>query len=80
VLQGSLNLSARIDYAEDAVTAGVFQATRGSARIHFPFTEHATILSGAVTLTDEWGKTAVLEAGDGYFIRQGSVVLWEVKG
>ena len=80
VLEGDPKISARIDYAEGQLLAGVFQATRGKVRIHFPFSDHATILNGDVELTDQWGNTARLEAGDSYFIRQGSVILWEVRG
>lgn len=80
VLEGEPKISARIDYAEDQLLAGVFQATRGKVRIEFPFTEHATILNGEVELTDQWGNNARLEGGDSYFIRQGSVILWEVRG
>ena len=52
VLEGDPRISARIDYAEGNLLAGVFQATRGKVLIHFPFTEHATILVGEVELTD----------------------------
>lgn len=80
VLEGDPRISARIDYARGGLLAGVFQATRGKARIRFPFTEHATILHGEVELTDHWGNHARLGAGDSYLITQGSVVLWEVRG
>jgi uncharacterized cupin superfamily protein len=80
VLEGDPKISARIDYAAGDVLGGVFQATRGKVLIHFPFSEHATILNGEVRLTDEWGNTAHLGAGDSYFITQGSVILWEVRG
>jgi len=80
VLEGDPRISARIDFAQGNLLAGVFQATRGTVLIHFPFTEHATILSGEVELTDEWGNRAHLGAGDSYFITQGSVILWEVRG
>ena len=80
VLEGDPKISARIDYAAGHLLAGVFQATRGTVLIHFPFSEHATILSGEVELTDEWGNSAHLGAGDSYFITQGSVILWEVRG
>lgn len=80
VLDGNPRISARIDYSEDGVTAGVFQATRGKVRIVFPFTEHATILKGKVTLTDETGCRRVFRPGDSYLIKQGSTILWEVKG
>jgi uncharacterized cupin superfamily protein len=80
VLEGDPRISARIDFAQGPLLAGVFQATRGKASIHFPFSEHATILDGEVELTDQWGNNAVLAAGDSYFIRQGSVIVWEVRG
>ncbi len=80
VLEGDPRISARIDHAGGALQAGVFQATRGKARIEFPFTEHAAILDGEVDLTDQWGNHARLRPGDGYLITQGSVVLWEVRG
>ncbi|HYO66977.1 MAG TPA: cupin domain-containing protein [Archangium sp.] len=80
VLEGNPEIFARIDYARGPVAAGLFKATRGKIRIHFPFTEHATILEGEVTLTDEAGNTHKYKAGDSYFIRQGQVIVWEVTG
>ncbi len=80
VLEGDPRISARIDYAEGRLLGGVFQATGGKVRIEFPFTEHATVLDGEVELTDQWGNNARLAPGDSYLIRQGSVILWEVRG
>ena len=80
VLEGDPKISARIDYAAGNLLAGVFQATSGTVLIHFPFSEHATITSGEVDLTDEFGNSAHLGEGDSYFITQGSVILWEVRG
>jgi len=80
VLSGDPHISARVDLAEDGLLAGVFQATQGTVLIHFPFTEHATILEGEVALTDEDGHHELLQPGDSYLIHQGSVILWEVKG
>ncbi len=80
VLDGDPRISARIDYSAGNLLAGVFQATRGTARILFPFTEHATIVDGEVELTDQSGNHARLEAGDSYLITQGSIILWEVRG
>lgn len=80
VLEGDPRISARIDFADGAFTAGVFQATRGKVLIHFPFTEHATILAGAVELTDGSGVQVTLHPGDSYLISQGSDILWEVRG
>lgn len=81
VLEGEVNISARFDLFDANVAAGVFQATYGEALIVFPFTEHATILDGEVTITDmETGDSWRLRPGDSYFIRQGTVVLWDVDG
>lgn len=80
VLEGNPRLYGRIDYSKDGVTAGIFKATKGKIRVTFPFTEHATILEGKVTITDESGQSHTFKEGDSYFIRQGQVVIWEVKG
>ena len=55
-------------------------ATRGKVEVTFPFSEHATILEGEVILTDESGQTHTYRPGDSYFIKQGQVVIWDVKG
>ena len=80
VLAGAPNLYARIDYNEGGMMAGIFKATTGRVRIDFPFSEHATILDGEVTITDETGQTRTYRKGDSYFVRQGQVVIWDVKG
>jgi len=80
VLTGSPQLYGRFDFQQGNMMGGLFMATTGMIRVTFPFTEHATILEGEVTLTDETGKTQTFKAGDSYFIRQGSVILWDVKG
>jgi uncharacterized protein len=80
VIEGEPQIYARIDYMKGPVTAGLFKATTGRIQVTFPFTEHATILEGEVTITDATGQSHTYKAGDSYFIRQGSVVLWEVKG
>ncbi|HYH99739.1 cupin domain-containing protein [Hyalangium sp.] len=80
VLTGNPQLYGRIDFQQGNMMGGLFMATTGLIRVTFPFTEHATIIEGKVTLTDETGKTHTFKAGDSYFIRQGSVILWNVKG
>jgi uncharacterized cupin superfamily protein len=78
ILEGNPRISARIDYQRDGVTAGVFQATTGVVEVTFPFTEHATILDGAVTITDADGTEHTYRPGDSYLIEQGAVVRWAV--
>jgi uncharacterized cupin superfamily protein len=80
VLGGDPKLFGRFDFREGNLAAGLFMATTGLVRITFPFTEHATILEGEVTLTDEAGRTQTLKPGDSYFIRQKQIILWDVKG
>ncbi|MCY1079120.1 cupin domain-containing protein [Archangium lansingense] len=80
VLEGDPQIFARIDYSANGVTAGLFKATTGTLEVTFPFTEHATILEGQVTITDSTGQSHLFKAGDSYFIRQGQVIVWEVKG
>jgi uncharacterized protein len=80
VLEGDPRLYARIDHSGNGVTAGLFKATTGKIEVTFPFSEHATILEGQVTITDSTGQSHTFKAGDSYFIRQGQVVIWEVKG
>jgi hypothetical protein len=80
VLEGSPRIAARFDFDEGGMTAGIFQATTGVVEITFPFTEHATILEGEVAITGADGETQVFRRGDSYLIRQGEVVVWEVRG
>lgn len=79
VLAGDPQIFARIDYSANGVTSGLFKATKGSLEVTFPFTEHATILQGEVTITDSTGQSHLYKPGDSYFIRQGQVITWEVK-
>jgi hypothetical protein len=80
VLEGDVRISVRIDFQQGNATAGIFEATRGKVRIHFPFTEQATILEGEVTLTDAEGRQHTYKPGDTYFIKQGAIIIWDVKG
>jgi len=80
VLEGDPKIFARFDHMKGGMVAGLFKATTGKIEVTFPFTEHATILEGEVTITDGTGQTHTYKPGDSYLIRQGQVVLWEVKG
>jgi len=79
VLEGKPEIFARVDFNANGMMAGLFMSTRGRIEVTFPFTEHATILEGEVTLTDQTGQTHLYRPGDSYFIKQGSVVIWDVK-
>ena len=79
VLEGSVRLRVHIDFQQDGMTAGVFEASAGKVSILFPFSEHATILEGEVTLTDEAGHSHTFKPGDSYFIHKGQRIIWDVK-
>lgn len=79
VLEGTPEISARIDFRDRGMMAGIFAATTGKVEIHFPFTEHATIVEGEVTLTDQAGNSHTYRPGDSYFIQQGAVIIWDVE-
>lgn len=79
ILEGTPEASIRIDFIAGDMTAGLFMATRGKVEFTSRATEHATILEGEVTLTDESGQTHDYGPGDSYFFTQGQVIVWEVK-
>jgi uncharacterized cupin superfamily protein len=79
-LEGKAEISVQVDFKSGGMTAGLFMATRGKVEVTFPFTEHATILEGEVLLTDESGQSHTYRSGDSYLIKQGQVVIWDVKG
>lgn len=65
---------------DSAVSCGYFAVTKGRFRMTYPFTEHAIVLEGSVTLTDETnGITTTYSAGEGWFVEKGTVVLWDVQ-
>ena len=74
VLSGAPEGWVRFDLAGGDINAGLFAATEGRVRYVFPSTEHATILEGRATLTDENGVSATYGPGDTYFVRQGDVM------
>ena len=80
VVEGNPRISGRFDYRDGGLAAGLFRATTGTVRIDYPFNEHATILEGEVTLTDEAGRSHTYRPGDSFFIRQGEIILWKVSG
>lgn len=63
----------------DPVSCAFFGVTRGKFRMIYPFDEHATVVEGSVTLTDEsTGIAQTYHVGDGWFVRKGTPILWEV--
>lgn len=63
----------------DPVSCAYFGVTRGKFRMTYPFDEHAVVVEGSVTLTDERSGVATsYGVGDAWFVRKGTPVLWEV--
>jgi uncharacterized cupin superfamily protein len=79
VLEERPKISGRIDFQENGMTAGIFEATKGKVEITMPFTEYATIIEGEVTITDEAGNSHTYKPGDSYFLKQGQVVIWDAQ-
>jgi len=63
------------------VSCAYFAVTSGSFRMTYPFTEHAVVVEGSVTLIDErTGASARYSPGDAWFIEKGTPVVWHVHG
>jgi uncharacterized cupin superfamily protein len=56
------------------MSAGLFMGSPGKVRYTFPSTEHATIVEGEVTFTDEAGNSETYRPGDSYLIQQGTLM------
>ena len=65
----------------DPVSCAYFGATRGMFRMTYPFNEHAVVLEGEVTLTNEaTGESRTYRPGEGWFVEKGTPVLWTIPG
>ena len=63
----------------DPVSSAYFGATRGVFRMTYPFTEHAVVLEGELTLTNEaTGESRTYRPGEGWFVEKGTPVLWTI--
>lgn len=80
ILAGDPRQSGRLDVAgeDGSLYAGVWECTRGSFRVTYPFTELATILAGHIVVTDDTGGRHELRVGDSWLVRQGETVTWEI--
>ncbi len=65
--------------SEGPISAGVYEVTRGKFKVIYPFHEHATVLEGEVTLSDENGNSVTYGPGDSWFCHQGEVITWNVR-
>jgi uncharacterized protein len=63
-----------------SISCGYFACTKGRFRMVYPFNEHATVVLGKVTLTNEaTGEQQSYGVGDSWFIAKGTPILWHVE-
>ena len=63
----------------DPVSAAYFGVSKSTFRMTYPFNEHAVVLEGEVTLTNEaTGESRSYGPGEGWFVEKGTPVLWTV--
>jgi uncharacterized cupin superfamily protein len=81
-LEGEVAVAGKIVFGtfESPVSGGLYAATRGRYRVVYPFDEHATLLDGKLSLTDEGtGLRVDYGPGDSWIIAQGTSIVWEVR-
>lgn len=81
ILEGEAKASGKFTHGtpDAPVSAGYFGVTKSVFRMVYPFTEHAVVLEGEVTLKNETtGEEATYKAGDGWTIEKGTPILWTV--
>lgn len=63
----------------DPLACGYFGCTKGRFRMVYPYTEHAVVMEGSATLTNErTGEARTYNVGDAWFVEKDTPVLWEV--
>ena len=80
-LEGSPIMHGRALYgsADNPISAGIYEVTKGKFKVVYPFHEHATVLEGEVILSDEKGNSVTYGPGDSWFCHQGEVITWDVR-
>jgi uncharacterized cupin superfamily protein len=64
---------------ESNLAVGLFGCTKGSFRLVYPFSEHAVVVKGELTLiNEESGESENYGPGDGWFIKKGTPVKWTI--
>ena len=82
ILEGECRASGKMIFGAptDPISCAVFAVSRGRFRMIYPFTEHAVVVEGSVTLTNEdTGKSTTYGPGDAWFIERGTPILWQVN-
>lgn len=80
-LEGEVQLAGSFDLGslDTAIFGGQFSATQGKYRVTYGFHEHATLIEGEVTLTDEAsGESRTYGPGDSWIIAKGSRMIWHI--
>ena len=79
-ITGNPEQSGRVDYGsmDTPVIVGVWECTKGSFQITYPWNEMATILEGHITLTDKSGKCVTYSTGDTHFVSKGESINWQI--
>lgn len=81
VLEGDPTLMARIDYFVGNESAGHFRITKSKLYVNpVSVTEHGAVTKYGMNMTDSDGTIYKLSKGDSYLVRQGAVLIWDVKG
>jgi uncharacterized cupin superfamily protein len=81
VLEGDVRASGKMLFGAptDPLSCAYFACTKGKFRMIYPYTEHALVIEGSATLTDErTGEAKTYHPGDAWFVEKGTPVLWEV--
>jgi len=82
IIEGECRASGTLVHgtSDAPLSCGFFACTRGSFRMVYPFNEHATVVEGRVSLTDEvTGETRTYGVGDSWFIAKGTPILWRIE-
>jgi uncharacterized cupin superfamily protein len=79
-VEGNINAKMRVDFEGENAVGGLFTQKPGKVEIIWPATEHAFVLEGEVTiLYHDTGISKTYRPGDGWTIKRGEHIMWEVK-
>jgi uncharacterized cupin superfamily protein len=64
---------------ESNLALGLFGCSQGTFRMVYPFSEHAVVVKGELTLVnEETGDSETYGPGDGWFIKKGTAIKWTI--
>ncbi len=71
----------RVDWGslDGPYCAGLWRCEAGTFDIDYPFTEHATLVEGDLTITDSAGNARDLKPGDAFLGVKGERMTWEIR-